>query len=238
MCLCGKELLIVNEPKRFSLLLIVKATSRIKPLFITFALYQLQIPAMTTHPDQQYIEALRHGDQVLTREIYSKFSRSILHWVLQNNGEAEDAQDLFQDALMAIYDRYCSGDFQLTTSFGALLMGICRRKWFDRLAQKKRDQNVRNAEAERYTEETPVWEAAEEAVLQQKRQECLAQVFELLSEQCKRLLSLISAGELAVEQIAQDLGLGNANAVYQSKHRCTARWRQLFYEHFKTASYE
>lgn len=90
---------------------------------------------------------------------------------------------------------------------------------------------------ERYTEETPEWEAAEEAMLQQKRQECLSQVFELLSEQCRKLLSLITADETPVEQIAQQLGMANANAVYQSKHRCTARWRQLFYEHFKAASH-
>jgi RNA polymerase sigma factor (sigma-70 family) len=192
---------------------------------------------MPLHPDQQYIEALCAGNEVLIREIYVKFSHGMLHWTLRNNGSAEDAQDLFQDSLMAVYDRYCGGGFQLTSPFGALLMAIGRRKWFDKLAQKKREDNVRNAEAERYTEESPEWEAAEEAVLQQQRQECLAEVFELLSEQCRRLLSLITAGEATVEQIAQDLGLANANAVYQSKHRCTGRWRQLFNEHFNQETY-
>lgn len=193
---------------------------------------------MSQHPDQQYFDALRKGDQRLIREIYSKFSRSILHWVLQNNGEAEDAQDLFQDALMAIYDRYANrSDFQLTSSFGALLMTICRRKWYDRLAQKKRDATVRNAETARYEEETPEWEAAAEILLHQQRQECLSKVFTLLSDQCQKLLTMITAGELSVESIAATLGLANANAVYQSKHRCTARWRQLFYDHFKEETY-
>ncbi len=187
---------------------------------------------MGPHPDQQYFDALCKGDQALIREIYSKFSGSIRHWVQQNNGEAEDAQDLFQDALMAIYDRYCGREFQMTSSFGALLTTICRRKWYDRLAQIKREASVRNAEFERYEEETPEWEAATEALLQQKRQECLSKVFTMLSDQCQKLLSMITAGEKAIENIAAELGLANANAVYQSKHRCTSRWRQLFYEHF------
>lgn len=101
--------------------------------------------------------------------------------------------------------------------------------------RKKREENVRNVEGERYNEESPALEDAEEALLQHQRQECLAQVFKLLSEQCQRLLSLLTAGETPVEQIAQELNFANANAVYQSKHRCTARWRQLFYEHFKGA---
>lgn len=187
--------------------------------------------------DNQYLEALCAGNSSLLNEVYRKHSREVMLWVLKNNGDADDAQDLFQDALMAIYDRYCGRDFQLSGAFGALLMTVCRRKWFDRLSQKKREEGVRNAEMERYTEETPEWEAAEEAMLQQKRQECLSQVFELLSEQCRKLLSLITADETPVEQIAQQLGMANANAVYQSKHRCTARWRQLFYEHFKAASH-
>lgn len=188
---------------------------------------------MSLHPDQRYIEALHRGESKLISEIYSKFSREVLLWVLKNNGDADDAGDLFQDGLMAIYDRYCGRDFQLTVPFGALLMAICRRKWFDRISQKKREANVRNSEAERYEEETPEWEAAEEAIMEQRRQECLSRVFELLSDQCRKLLSLITGGETPVEDIARQLQMANANAVYQSKHRCTARWRQLFYEHFK-----
>lgn len=187
---------------------------------------------MSQHPDQRYIEALHRGESKLITEIYSKYSREVLVWVLRNNGDADDAGDLFQDSLMAIYDRYCGRDFQLTVPFGALLMAICRRKWFDRISQKKREENVRNSEAGRYEEEMPEWEAAEEAILQQKRQECLARVFEMLSEQCRKLLSFFSAGDTPVEDIARQLEMANANAVYQSKHRCTARWRQLFYEHF------
>jgi hypothetical protein len=51
------------------------------------------------------------------------------------------------------------------------------------------------------------------------------------------LLTLITTGETPVEQIAQQLSMANANAVYQSKHRCTTRWRQLFYEHFKAETH-
>ncbi|HMO38283.1 MAG TPA: sigma-70 family RNA polymerase sigma factor [Saprospiraceae bacterium] len=193
---------------------------------------------MTPHHDQQYIEALHRGDPRLIQEIYNRFSRDVLQWILQNNGNADDAQDVFQDALMAIYDRYCGTDFQLNGSFGGLLMTICRRKWYDRLAQKKREQDVRNTELERYTEESPEWEAAEEAIRQQQRQACLAEVFPMLSEQCQQLLTLAIHEGLSVEQIAQQLGMTNANAVYQSKHRCTARWRQLFYEHFKEHIHE
>lgn len=189
-------------------------------------------------PDQRYLSALCTGNSRLLDDIYRQYAREVMRWVQQNNGDTDDAKDLFQDALIAIYDRYCGHDFQMTGSFGGLVMAICRRKWFDRLAQKKREEGVRNSEVERYTDEAPEWEAAEEAMLEQKRQECLAQVFELLSEQCRKLLALVSAGETAVEHIAEQLGMAGANAVYQSKHRCIARWKQLFSEQFKPEGHE
>jgi RNA polymerase sigma factor (sigma-70 family) len=185
------------------------------------------------HTDQQYITALCSGNEALIREIYAKYARGVQIWVTQNNGEVADAQDLFQDALMAVYDRYCGREFVLTSSLGALLMTICRRKWFDRLAQKTREEGVRKWEENRYNEEDSEWEAAEAVIIQQKRQECLSQVFKLLSEQCQKMLTMVAAGAHSVEQIAAELGFANANALYQSKHRCTARWRQLFNEHFK-----
>lgn len=192
---------------------------------------------MNSHPDQRYLQALCNGDQRLIREIYTQHARSVMYWVVQNNGSEADAQDLFQDALIAIFDRYCGRDTNLTSSIGALILSICRRKWFDRLAQKKREEAVRKTEERRYNEEDSEWEAAEAAILQQKRQDCLTRVFTLLSDQCQRLLTMITEGIASVEQIAADLGLPNANAVYQSKHRCTARWRQLFYEQFNEESH-
>jgi RNA polymerase sigma factor (sigma-70 family) len=188
---------------------------------------------MAIHADQRYIEALCRGDEKLLREIYARYSRELSRWVARNNGAAEDAQDLFQDGLMAIYERYCGRDFELSGAFGALLLAICRRMWYDRLARKKREQGVRNAEAGRYEEEGSVWEAAEEAARQQARRRCLAEAFAQLSEQCRRLLSMVMEGRADVERIAAELGLAGPNAVYQSKHRCTARWRQLFHERFK-----
>lgn len=188
---------------------------------------------MATHADQRYIKALCEGEETLLREVYAKYAQELRYWVLKNSGTAEDAQDLFQDGLMAIYGRYCERDFELSSPFGALLMGICRRQWYDRLSQKKREQDVRNAEGERYISEEASWDEAGEALRQAAQQRCLDLAFQLLSEQCQQLLGLIAAGKASTDEMAEQLGMA-ANAIYQSKHRCTARWRQLFYEHFKT----
>lgn len=186
---------------------------------------------MTDTSDQYYIDGLRLRDNQTIREIYQEFSGLVRSWVMRNNGNAADAQDLFQEALMAMYDRYGTGDEPFTGSFGGLLMTICKRRWYDRLQQKKRETDVRLSEADRYNGEDEPWEAAEEALAEKERQEGLSRVFSLLSEQCQKLLALFTTGTTSAEQLATELGMDSTNAVYQSKHRCISRWRQLYYEH-------
>lgn len=182
--------------------------------------------------DNQDLLALCAGDPLRIRAIYQQHAAPIQRWVEANNGSAADAQDLFQDGLMAIYDRYCGADVQFNSSFGALLFAICKRKWFDRLKEKNREAVVRKVEEERYNDEDDPGLESEAAFQELHKQETLTKTFALLSAQCQELLTLLGKG-VASEQIAEQLGLA-ANAVYQSKHRCMGRWKELFAQQFKS----
>ncbi|HOY15858.1 MAG TPA: sigma-70 family RNA polymerase sigma factor [Haliscomenobacter sp.] len=177
--------------------------------------------------DENYLHALCAGDTQRIRSIYQQYAGQIQRWVEDNNGSAADAQDLFQDGLIAIYDRYCGSDFQLSSSFGALLFGICKRKWFDRLKEKNRETVVRKVEEERYNDDHDPSIDSEAAFQELQKQETLVKTFALLSAQCQQMLTLLGRG-VAAEQIALQLSIANANAVYQSKHRCMSRWKELF----------
>ncbi|HHM21681.1 MAG TPA: sigma-70 family RNA polymerase sigma factor [Bacteroidetes bacterium] len=188
---------------------------------------------MNWQNDETYLKALCEGHSVVLREIYRRFAPQLRSWVLRNNGNEDDAKDLMQDALMAIHDRYCDSDFQFTGNFGGLLLVVAKRMWFDQLGKKKRQQSIRKEELYGQLEEEPELEAAENALLEKQRMDTLARVFELLSDQCRQLLTLFTEGKKDPEKIAVQLGIPSANAVYQAKHRCLARWKKLFYQHHK-----
>lgn len=189
---------------------------------------------MKWQSDKTYLKALCESNSVVLREIYQRFSPQLRSWVLRNNGDEDDAKDLMQDALMAIHDRYCGVDFTFTGNFGGLLMVIAKRMWYNQLSKKKRQQDVRKEDLYESLEETPELEAAEQAMLEKQRMDLLSQVFDSLSEQCRQLLTLFSEGEKDPDKIAAQLGIPTANAVYQAKHRCLARWKKLFFQQYKT----
>ena len=180
------------------------------------------------HSDHRYIEALRRRDESLIREIYREHARSIQRWVLARGGSSDDARDVFQEALMALFEKAQQPDFVLTCPLGALLHVICSRKWVDRLRQKGRDTEVRNVEERRYTIDVAedALTIAEDAITEQSRQQRLSKAFAQLSELCRQLLTLLSNG-IAHREAAEQLQMNSVDTLYRRKNACTERWKSL-----------
>ncbi len=186
----------------------------------------MQAPA--THSDQQYIEALRQNDPRGIREIYERFSAQALRWVLNNNGTSDDAGDIFQEALMAVYEKALDPAFTLTCPLGAMLHVIWSRKWIDRLRQKNRETTVRKQEEHRYDldvgEDTLV--VAEDILENHTRQTRMANTFAQLSDICRQLLRMLSDG-VSPRDAAEQLQMNSVDTLYRRKNACAQRWREL-----------
>lgn len=183
------------------------------------------------HTDHQYIEALRRNDERIIREIYKQYSGQALRWVVTRGGSPDDARDIFQEALIAVFEKAQQPDFVLTCPLGALLHVIYSRKWIDRLRQKGREGEVRNEEERRYSLEVAddALSIAEEALAEESRQAKLSRAFEQLSELCRRLLTLLSNG-IATREAAETLQMNSVETLHRRKNACTERWRTLFLE--------
>ena len=182
---------------------------------------------MQAHADHQIIEALRAGNFSVLKQVYEEHAPVIRSWVINNNGHEEDAQDVFQEAIIALHQKANDHTFVLTCPLGALIFRICRNKWLNQLRKKNREAEVRNWEEERYSDESsllPMLEAIEEEEIRQRR---LDAGFQQLSELCQQLLHLLISGVSSAEAALQ-LGMNDANTVYRRKNACIGRWRTLY----------
>ncbi len=181
------------------------------------------------HTDHRYIEALRRNDERAIREIYKQHSAQTIRWVVARGGSSADAQDIFQEALVAIFQKAQNLDFVLSCPFGALLHVICSRKWVDRIRQKGRDSGVRKAEEIRYETEADgdTLVEAEEVMAEQDRHTRLRVAFLQISELCQQLLTLLSNGTKPVEAAAI-LQMNSVDTLYRRKNACTERWREVY----------
>jgi RNA polymerase sigma factor (sigma-70 family) len=185
------------------------------------------------HPDQRFIEGLAKNDYQIIKEIDQKFRRIVIAWIRDNNGSTEDAEDIYTESILAIFDRLSqSKPLILSRPFSAYLMGIARNKWYEVLRKRKKEAVVRNDQVKQYMDELD--ESVEEELIQiekaSERQSQLDRTFAQLSKLCQELLNMIFYRGLNTEEIVKALEFSTDNAYYVRKKKCLDRWRVLLAE--------
>lgn len=95
---------------------------------------------MQPHPENSYIEALLKNDRLEIEKIYEEFTPIVTSYVVTNSGSPEEAQDLFQDTLIDLYNMGRKG-FVLNCPFKPYFLAMCRYKWLDQLKRNKKRFN-------------------------------------------------------------------------------------------------
>ncbi len=173
------------------------------------------------HPDQKYINALLENDPIVLGELYQRFSEKIKWMIIRNNGTETDAADVFQDALLAIYNKAKTGDFMLTCPLEAFLYLICKNKWLNTLNKRKTQKvTITDTEGFNYIGEDN-FKLAEDCILQQERSNLLTEKLAEMGDSCRKILQLSWSG-IAMDEVAKQLNVTYAYA-RKKKSECVAR---------------
>ncbi len=82
-----------------------------------------------------YLEGIRTGNTQVLEAIYAEFSELITRMIVNNNGTAEEAKDIFQDVLLSFFRQSQSG-LEIQCSFSSFLIIACKRRWLNYLNSK------------------------------------------------------------------------------------------------------
>ena len=161
--------------------------------------------------DYQYIEAIKKNDKKLVKELYKQFLPAVIKLVRSNKGNQEEARDIFQEALLIVYEKAQQANFVLTSSFKAYLLGICRYLWLRQLKKKYRsDLTIEGDEG--YT----IKDDIEILISEEEKWRLLRQKFAQLGKDCQQVLQLFFDGH-SLREIAQKMN-------YTEK---TAKWKKF-----------
>ena len=94
---------------------------------------------MTHYFDQLIVSALRkENNSDVLKDLYKTHYPMILNLVCSNSGTEQEAKDVYQECLIAFYERVQQPDFILTCKIKTYLYAVCKRLWLKRLSEKKR----------------------------------------------------------------------------------------------------
>jgi RNA polymerase sigma factor (sigma-70 family) len=175
---------------------------------------------MSAHQDQQYIDALLENDTSLINELYHKYAGKIKAMVLKNSGTEADAADIFQEALVSLYQRANREPFVLTCPLDAYLYLICKNKWINEL-NKKANKGVTFIDTEGFQIKDDIFNEVEIVHIQYERRNLLIQKLKDLGDSCRAVLELSWSG-LCMEEVASKLG-NTYGYVRKKKSECMAK---------------
>lgn len=165
--------------------------------------------------DQYYLKGLATGDVAVVEMIYDQYFQGILHWVSNNSGSREDAEDVFQEAIVVLYQKVRSGDFVLTSSFFTFLFAICKNLWKKELRKRSR----MTGDLEKVPEREDPDPLILECLYAREEQTLFRTVFEAMDAGCKALLSLFFQGK-SMQEIMDKLGLSSLSYTKKKKFLC------------------
>ena len=177
--------------------------------------------------EQLLLKALANNDSKAAETIYKENFNMVLAFILNNNGSYDEARDIFQEAMIALYQKAKSDSFVLTSQIKTYVYSICRRLWLKRLQQLGKTTNgIENFEAIAVEDDVEIHEQrnAELGIMDR--------ALNSLGEPCKSLLEAFYIERKSMDQIALLFGYTNADNAKNQKYKCLMRLKKLFFSQY------
>ena len=151
----------------------------------------------------------------------------VLHLVLSNNGNEDDAKDIFQESVIVLYNKVKSGGFELNSKLKTFLYSVCRRLWLKRLNQKSRNVTTELKDFEDFqaVEQDIDYHHEKDAQFKQMEKSLIQ-----LGEPCKTIIEDYYLQNRSMQDISEKFGYTNADNAKTQKYKCLQRLKKLFFQ--------
>jgi RNA polymerase sigma factor (sigma-70 family) len=177
---------------------------------------------------QHLLIGLAKSDSKAVTTIYNEHFNMVQAYVLNNNGTYDDARDVFQEAMVVLFENVQNKDFVLTCQIKTYLYSVARRIWLKKLHQIGKQASF----AENIEEIVSIENDVSIHEKQQHEFEMMDIAMNSLGEPCKSLLSAFYLDKKDMNQISLEFGYTNADNAKNQKYKCLMRLKKLFFAHY------
>jgi RNA polymerase sigma factor (sigma-70 family) len=175
--------------------------------------------------DNEIILGILNNSNSTLQYLYKSYFPMIFKLIINNNGNEDDAKDVYQEGIIILHDKIKSGDFELTSKLKTFLYSVCRRLWLKRLNQKSRfGENIKDYE-DYFTVEAEIMNHEEK----DQQFELMGNALAQLGEPCKTIIEDFYMHNQSMQDICEKFGYTNADNAKTQKYKCLQRLKKLFF---------
>ncbi|HEX7757061.1 MAG TPA: sigma-70 family RNA polymerase sigma factor [Niabella sp.] len=174
------------------------------------------------------LKGLARNDRKAAEEIYKQHYNLIQALVVNNNGTADDARDIFQESMVVLFEKSRSGAFELNCQIKTYLYSVAKRLWLKKLQHQGRFTEEWNDTGMQVRVDEDI------EVHEQKDQEfdLMHQSIQNLGEPCKSLLEAFYFKKKSMQEIAESFGYTNSENAKTQKYKCLMRLKKIFFSQY------
>jgi RNA polymerase sigma factor (sigma-70 family) len=164
---------------------------------------------------EEILDGIQNRNTDVLEFIYKNYFHQINVFINKNDGTDEDTKDIYQDAILVIYQKIQKDKLTLTCSFNTYLYSVCRLLWLKQLEKRKINKSFIEDSAKFLELDNDILTLN----LTNERYMLYQEHFNKLSYNCQKILELFLA-QIQLKEIARILGFRSVQYVKKRKHQC------------------
>lgn len=172
---------------------------------------------MAEYSSLELLNGIHRNDTIVLQYIYKNYYSKINFFVRKNNGDEEDANDLFQEAIIIIYRKLKANEVLLDCTFETYLYSICRFLWLKQL-EKRKIEKEKMKDNHEFNDEL-YDDGLEKVVDLNERYKLYQKHFANLGKDCQKILQLYF-DKVPLKNIAQIMGFKSEKYAKKRKFKC------------------
>lgn len=171
------------------------------------------------YSDEELVAAIKREANVNkpVLYIYQQYSDKISSFLMSYGASEQEAQDVFQEMVVAFVDIVKKDRYRPEAKLGTFLTAVAKNIWFNEVKKKERSSfREKQFEKGRDQVEADVSHFINEREMKQQMRNLVQQ----LDEPCRKILLLFYYEDLSMKEIVQHLPYENEQVVRNKKSKC------------------
>lgn len=165
------------------------------------------------------------GDKQALVQLYKDNYISVRNYVLKNNGTHDDAEDILQDAAIAVWEKIRNNSLELKARLSTIVFAIAKNQWLKRLRKLSSQVGLDGSVTEKMSENRDE--------LSPRDSRLVREALQTLGEKCRQLLTYFYYEGYDMNRIAELMAYNNADTAKAKKHQCFKQLQQQFLRTYK-----
>lgn len=180
---------------------------------------------ITYRSEEELLLGIRNNDEAALRYLYKSYFPMIQHFIYNNNGEDQDAKDIYQESIIILIENLQKEEFQLKCKVKTYLYSVCRRLWLKKLAERNRF----SGRIDDYESFLMIADDQNEEDDNERQIKVLQESLLRLGDPCKTIIEDYFIHSYTMQQICDKMGYTNTDNAKNQKYKCLMRLKKLFF---------